>query len=64
LSLRVVLVDQRAEWSVICAAALMTSAPPNDRLPVSRRGFIQSFLHTGISSYETGQAQSLKGHAD
>jgi len=38
----------RRFWSVICAAALMTSAPLMIAFLVSQRGFIQSFLRAGI----------------
>jgi sn-glycerol 3-phosphate transport system permease protein len=40
-------VDQGVDWSVICAAALMTSAPLIVFL-VFQRAFIQSFLRAGI----------------
>jgi len=41
-------VDQGVDWSVICAAALMTSAPLMLAFLVFQRGFIQSFLRAGI----------------
>src|SRR5262249_12643605 len=41
-------VDQGVDWSVICAAALMTSAPLIIAFLVFQRAFIQSFLRTGI----------------
>jgi sn-glycerol 3-phosphate transport system permease protein len=41
-------VDQGIDWSVICAAALMTSAPPMIAFLVFQRAFIRSFLHAGI----------------
>jgi len=41
-------VDQGIDWSVICAAALMTSAPLLIAFLVFQRAFIQSFLHAGI----------------
>jgi sn-glycerol 3-phosphate transport system permease protein len=41
-------VDQGVDWSVICAAALMTSAPLMIAFLIFRRGFIQSFLRAGI----------------
>jgi sn-glycerol 3-phosphate transport system permease protein len=41
-------VDQGADWSVICAAALMTSAPLMIAFLVFQRAFIQSFLRAGI----------------
>jgi len=41
-------VDQGVDWSVICAAALMTSAPLMIAFLVFQRGFIQSFLRAGI----------------
>ncbi len=41
-------VDQGIDWSVICAAALMTSAPLMIVFLIFQRGFIQSFLRAGI----------------
>jgi sn-glycerol 3-phosphate transport system permease protein len=41
-------VDQGIDWSVICAAALMTSAPLMIAFLVFQRAFIQSFLRAGI----------------
>ena len=41
-------VDQGVEWSVICAAALMTSAPLMIAFLVFQRAFMQSFLRAGI----------------
>jgi sn-glycerol 3-phosphate transport system permease protein len=41
-------VDQGVDWSVICAAALMTSAPLMIAFLIFQRGFIQSFLRAGI----------------
>jgi sn-glycerol 3-phosphate transport system permease protein len=41
-------VDQGVDWSVICAAALMTSAPLMIAFLIFQRGFIQSFLRSGI----------------
>ena len=41
-------VDQGIDWSVICAAALMTSAPLMILFLVFQRAFIQSFLRAGI----------------
>ena len=41
-------VDQGVDWSVICAAALMTSAPLMLAFLIFQRGFIQSFLRAGI----------------
>ncbi len=41
-------VDQGVDWSVICAAALMTSAPLMIAFLVVQRAFIQSFLRAGI----------------
>jgi sn-glycerol 3-phosphate transport system permease protein len=41
-------VDQGVDWSVICAAALMTSAPLIIAFLTFQRAFIQSFLRTGI----------------
>ena len=41
-------VDQGIDWSVICAAALMTSAPLMIAFLIFQRGFIQSFLRAGI----------------
>lgn len=41
-------VDQGIDWSVITAAALMTSAPLMVVFLVFQRGFIQSFLRAGI----------------
>jgi len=41
-------VDQGVDWSVICAAALMTSAPLMVAFLVFQRAFIQSFLRAGI----------------
>jgi sn-glycerol 3-phosphate transport system permease protein len=41
-------VDQGVDWSVICAAALMTSAPLMIAFLVFQRAFIQSFLRAGI----------------
>lgn len=41
-------VDQGVDWSVICAAALMTSAPLIIAFLIFQRGFIQSFLRAGI----------------
>jgi sn-glycerol 3-phosphate transport system permease protein len=40
--------DQGVDWSVICAAALMTSAPLMLAFLIFQRGFIQSFLRAGI----------------
>lgn len=41
-------VDQGIDWSVICAAALMTSAPLMIAFLVFQRAFIQSFVRAGI----------------
>jgi sn-glycerol 3-phosphate transport system permease protein len=41
-------VDQGIDWSVISAAALMTSAPLMLAFLLFQRGFIQSFLRAGI----------------
>ena len=41
-------VDQGVDWSVICAAALMTSAPLMVAFLAFQRAFIQSFLRAGI----------------
>ena len=41
-------VDQGIEWSVICAAALMTSAPLIVAFLIFQRAFMQSFLRAGI----------------
>ncbi len=41
-------VDQGVDWSVICAAALMTSAPLMAAFLLFQRAFIQSFLRAGI----------------
>jgi sn-glycerol 3-phosphate transport system permease protein len=41
-------VDQGIDWSVICAAALMTSAPLMIAFLFFQRAFIQSFLRAGI----------------
>lgn len=41
-------VDQGVDWSVICAAALMTSGPLMIAFLVFQRAFIQSFLRAGI----------------
>lgn len=41
-------VDQGVDWSVICAAALMTSAPLMLAFLLFQRAFIQSFLRAGI----------------
>ncbi|MCD0417320.1 carbohydrate ABC transporter permease [Rubrivivax sp. JA1024] len=41
-------VDQGIDWSVICAAALMTSAPLMLAFLLFQRAFIQSFLRAGI----------------
>lgn len=41
-------VDQGIDWSVICAAALMTSAPLMIAFLLFQRAFIQSFLRAGI----------------
>jgi sn-glycerol 3-phosphate transport system permease protein len=41
-------VDQGVDWSVICAAALMTSAPLMIGFLIFQRAFIQSFLRAGI----------------
>jgi sn-glycerol 3-phosphate transport system permease protein len=41
-------VDQGIDWSVICAAALMTSAPLMIIFLIFQRAFIQSFLRAGI----------------
>ena len=41
-------VDQGIDWSIICAAALMTSAPLMILFLVFQRAFIQSFLRAGI----------------
>ncbi|MDE1994420.1 MAG: carbohydrate ABC transporter permease [Rhizobiaceae bacterium] len=41
-------VDQGIDWSVICAAALMTSAPLMVIFLLFQRAFIQSFLRAGI----------------
>jgi sn-glycerol 3-phosphate transport system permease protein len=40
--------DQGIDWSIICAAALMTSAPLMIAFLVFQRAFIQSFLRAGI----------------
>jgi sn-glycerol 3-phosphate transport system permease protein len=41
-------VDQGIDWSIICAAALMTSAPLIILFLIFQRAFIQSFLRAGI----------------
>lgn len=41
-------VDQGIDWSVICAAALMSTAPLMIAFLVFQRAFIQSFLRAGI----------------
>ena len=41
-------VDQGIDWSVICAAALMSSAPLMIAFLLFQRAFIQSFLRAGI----------------
>ena len=41
-------VDQGVDWSVICAAALMTSGPLMIAFLIFQRAFIQSFLRAGI----------------
>jgi sn-glycerol 3-phosphate transport system permease protein len=41
-------VDQGIDWSVICAAALMSTAPLMVAFLVFQRAFIQSFLRAGI----------------
>jgi len=41
-------VDQGIDWSVICAAALMTSAPLILAFLLFQQAFIQSFLRAGI----------------
>jgi sn-glycerol 3-phosphate transport system permease protein len=41
-------VDQGIDWSIICAAALMTSAPLMIVFLVFQKAFIQSFLRAGI----------------
>ncbi len=41
-------VDQGVDWSVISAAALMTSAPLMIAFLLFQRAFIQSFLRAGI----------------
>jgi len=41
-------VDQGIDWSVICAAALMTSAPLMLAFLLFRQAFIQSFPRAGI----------------
>lgn len=41
-------VDQGIDWSVICAAALMTSAPLLVLFLLFQRAFIQSFMRAGI----------------
>lgn len=41
-------VDQGIDWSIICAAALMTSAPLMIVFLIFQRAFIQSFLRAGI----------------
>jgi len=42
------LTDQGIEWSVICAASLMTSAPLLVAFILFQRQFVQSFLRAGI----------------
>jgi len=41
-------VDQGIDWSIICAAALMTSAPLIIVFLIFQKAFIQSFLRAGI----------------
>ena len=41
-------VDQGIDWSIICAAALMTSAPLMIIFLIFQKAFIQSFLRAGI----------------
>jgi sn-glycerol 3-phosphate transport system permease protein len=41
-------VDQGVDWAVICAAALMTSAPLMIAFLIFQRSFIQSFLRAGV----------------
>jgi sn-glycerol 3-phosphate transport system permease protein len=40
--------DQGIEWSVICAATLMTSAPLLVAFLLFQRQFVQSFMRAGI----------------
>src|SRR5207245_8842375 len=40
--------DQGIEWSVICAATLMTSAPLLVGFLLFQRQFVQSFMRAGI----------------
>jgi sn-glycerol 3-phosphate transport system permease protein len=40
--------DQGVDWSVICAATLMTSAPLLLAFLLFQRQFVQSFMRAGI----------------
>jgi sn-glycerol 3-phosphate transport system permease protein len=41
-------VDQGIDWSIICAATLMTSGPLLIAFLLFQRQFVQSFMQTGI----------------
>ena len=41
-------VDQGIDWSIICAATLMTSGPVLNAFLLFQRQFVQSFMQTGI----------------
>jgi sn-glycerol 3-phosphate transport system permease protein len=40
--------DQGIDWSIICAATLMTSAPLLLAFLLFQRQFVQSFMRAGI----------------
>jgi sn-glycerol 3-phosphate transport system permease protein len=41
-------VDQGIDWAIVCAAALMTSAPLMILFLLFQRAFVQSFMRAGI----------------
>jgi sn-glycerol 3-phosphate transport system permease protein len=40
--------DQGIDWSIICTATLMTSAPLSIGFLLFQRPFVQSFMRAGI----------------
>jgi hypothetical protein len=52
--------DQGIDWSVICAATLMTSAPLLLASPLFQRQFVQSFMRAGFDDGGVGRSGELR----
>jgi hypothetical protein len=53
--------DQGIDWSVICAATLMTSAPVLGAFLLFQRQFVQSFVQRGDPVADAGLARPPRG---